>query len=136
MEVIPQLQAALAIIIPLIGTLLPGILSQDRLPEWANAIISGLTVIAISVVSGMLASRFTGNVYADSAVFVAILSSMMAGPLKGLTPFLQSKVFSFGKPVAPTGVIPAIRRSSVITQATGGKVQPGQWAKTDDGKSG
>ena len=127
-----QLQAILAIAVPLIGTTLPGILSQDRLPDWANAIMSGLAVVGISIASGLLASRFVGNVYADAGVFVAILSSMLAGPLKPLTPFLQTKVFSFGSPVKPTPVLKA-RASAVVTKAAGTAPQR-QWR--DDSQSG
>ncbi len=94
-DIIHSLQQILVILIPLIGASVPGLLQSDKLTPVANSMIAGLVVLVAGVVSAVVAQQLTGNFYADFGVIVAVMGTLMAGPLRGLASYLQSN-YGFG----------------------------------------
>ena len=127
-------QTLLIAIVPILGTLLPGVLKRDSFPPAVNSIIAGLVIVLASGGTAYAQDKLGPDFAKDAFVVGALIAASLAGPLKSLDQFLQSNILP-SKP-APTSVIPSIRRSSVITKATGNQVQPGQWMQKDDSQSG
>lgn len=100
------LPTTLTILLPLIVTILTGLLSHDSLPEWSNALIAAVVVLGLSVVGALLDQSLTPNLVTDFIVIAGYSAALMASPvLKPLYQWLSvntpSPLTALAKPVVP-----------------------------------
>ena len=102
------MQNLLTILIPAIGTILPGVLKQNHYPAWLNSLIAGLIVVIAAIATAYTKDQLDYNFVQDAFIVAALIASMLAGPFKDLDTYLQSYVALFSSvqkqvvAVAPT----------------------------------
>jgi hypothetical protein len=107
---IMPLNAILPTIISIVALILPGLLKYYRLPDWANSLIAGSTIAILAGLAVWTGGQFSPDIWADWGLFVAMYSSLLAGPLKALDVYLQ-------KVRLPFHPGPGIVDSTLVTNA-------------------
>jgi hypothetical protein len=110
--------SVLTVLLPVLGTTLPGIFKQDRLSAQANDFIA---IIIILIASGLQAwsenQIHLVNPYLDFIVVLAGISSLLAGPMKNIDVYLQSNVGLGSKSAPAPSTTPA--QSELTTMLNG-----------------
>ncbi|MBA2285850.1 MAG: hypothetical protein H0W02_10225 [Ktedonobacteraceae bacterium] len=114
----PTLPQTLTIVLPFIVTLVSGVLSQQRLPAWANALIAGTCVVLASLGAVLLGQGFSRDLVADFLLIAGYVAALMASPLlaplhEWLTLNTPSPIAAMVPKAAPTPMfVPPIQRAS------------------------
>ncbi len=95
---IPTLPQDITILLPLLVTLVSGILSHQRLPTWANALIAGSVVVLASLGAVLLGQGFSRDLVADFLLIAAYVAALMASPL--LAPLHEWLTLNTPSPIA------------------------------------
>jgi predicted Co/Zn/Cd cation transporter (cation efflux family) len=83
--------AFLAALLPVIGVVLPGLLKQDKLSPQINSIIATVVVIVFAVGQSWSQNQIhLINPYLDFLAVLAVMSTLLSGPLKNLDAYLTS----------------------------------------------
>lgn len=88
----PIIQALIITILPILGSVLPGILKKDSYPPQANALIAAVVVVAASAGTAYAKDQLGPSFVEDLFIVMVGISAILAGPLKGLDEFLQARV--------------------------------------------
>lgn len=91
-------QQQLILLLPVLGTLLPGIVKQLHGSNLVNGLLAGAVVVASAFGYVALGGKITGNPSLDVPVMIAAIGSLLAGPLKPLDQYLTENWFNFVKP--------------------------------------
>ena len=112
---IPLIQSLLTILIPAIGTILPGVLKQNHYPAWLNSLIAGLVVLIAAVATAYTKDQIDSNFVQDAFIVGTLIAAMLAGPFKDLDAYLQAYVaiFSSAKPVAAIPTTPVVYPATI-----------------------
>jgi len=89
------LSKALELALPVLATLLSGLLSQDKFPEWLNALLAATCIALAALATVFLRGQLTGNVVTDVGIITAVAMSLQATVLAPLHRFLKSSVFVY-----------------------------------------
>ena len=96
-----QLSTYYIVALPAIVAFLAGILRQDKLPQWLNEGIAFVLVLILAAIQALLGGKLGGGTLADFALVTSYAAALAhTPPLAALQQYLQSNLFSFGKPVA------------------------------------
>jgi hypothetical protein len=110
-------QQIIELILPLLAGLVTTLLQQDRLPDWANAIIALVGVGAAAVGTAFLGGQLTGDVRADILIVVSAAVALQTVPwATPLFDWLRTHT-SIGKPAQPT---PPPSAGGAVAAAAGG----------------
>ncbi len=108
----------LTILLPVLGTILPGLLKQLHGNNLVNGLLAGLVVVGASVGYVALGGHLTGNPSIDVPVMIAAIGSLLAGPLKPLDQYLTENWFNVVKPK------PQLSGPRVVGNATSSAYSP------------
>ncbi len=89
------LSKALELALPVLATLLSGLLAQDKFSDSINALLAGACVALAAVATVFLRGQLTGNVVTDVGIITAVAMSLQATVLAPLHRFLKSSVFVY-----------------------------------------
>ncbi len=108
----------LTILLPVLGTLLPGIVKQLHGNNLVNGLLAGAVVVASAFGYVLLGGKITGNPSLDVPVIIAAIASLLAGPLKPLDQYLTENWFNVVKPK------PTLSGPRVVGNATSSAYSP------------
>lgn len=95
-----QLSTYYIVALPAIVAFLAGLLRQDRLPQAVNEALSLIIVLILAAIQALLGGKLGGGTLADFALIASYAAALAhTPPLAALQQYLQSNLFSFGKPV-------------------------------------
>ena len=94
-----QLSTYYIVALPAIVAFLAGLLRQDKLPQWLNEGIAFVLVLILAAIQALLGGKLGGGTLADFAIITSYAAALVhTPPLAALQQYLQSNLFSFGKP--------------------------------------
>lgn len=91
-------QQQLILILPVLGTLLPGIVKQLHGNALVNGLLATFVVLLASIGYVALGGKLTGNPAVDVPLLTTTISALLAGPLKPLDQYLMENWFNVVKP--------------------------------------
>ena len=124
---ISSLLALLPIALPLLVTLLAGLLRQDRLPDWANEAISLALILVASVLNAVFDHRLVSNPILDFIVLCGYMAALIQSPLlQPLQQYLQSNILVFLKAASelPPPPDPAVTQPRLKVVPPASQAQP------------
>lgn len=91
----------IVLIAPFLVSLISGIIGQAKFPAWGNAIITGVVILGVSVLSVFVGgAKFTNNLVEDFVLVTGYVAALAYGPFKPLQNYLI---------LGPTSQLPAVR---------------------------
>lgn len=104
-----QLNTYFTIALPVIVSIIAGIIRQDRFPQWVNELISILVVLIIAFLQALFGGKLGGSALADFGIIVAYTMAVLHTPLFQQLQQATQSVTSFGKPASkPAATLPTI----------------------------
>ncbi len=89
------LSKCLELALPVLATLLSGLLAQDKFSDSINALLAATCIALAAVATVFLRGQLTGNVTTDVGIVVATSMSLQATILAPLHKYLKSSVFVY-----------------------------------------
>lgn len=94
---IPTLPQAVVVALPLLITVITGLLGHEQLPAWVNAVIAGIFIVLGAVLSIALGQGFTGNFALDFMLFAGYSAALVSSPM--FKPLLDKLLISTPSPL-------------------------------------
>lgn len=99
MNIQQAIYTLLAVLLPVLGIILPGIFKQDKLSQQVNGIIATVVIVVIAALQAWSEGQLNIiNPWLDFGIVLTGISALLAGPFRGVDAYFQSNVPTSSKP--------------------------------------